>query len=52
VLGIVGAVLATFLGQQIGMFSATEPYGFGYFVASVIGAIIILLIWRQVVRSR
>jgi uncharacterized membrane protein YeaQ/YmgE (transglycosylase-associated protein family) len=52
VLGIVGAFLATFLGQQIGMFSTGEPYGFGWFVASVIGSIIILLIWRQVARSK
>ena len=52
VLGIVGAVLATWLGQQIGLFQGGEPSGFGLFVAAVIGAVIILLGFRLIVRSR
>ncbi len=49
VLGIVGAVLATFLGQAIGWYQSGETAGF---IGAVIGAIIVLLIWRQVARPR
>lgn len=49
VLGIVGAVLATFLGQAIHLYG---PGDSANFLAQIIGAIIILLIWRQVVRAR
>ncbi len=47
VLGIVGSVLATWLGQQIGWYSAGDGAGF---IASVVGAVIILLIWGQLAR--
>ncbi|MEO6396732.1 MAG: GlsB/YeaQ/YmgE family stress response membrane protein [Devosia sp.] len=49
VLGVVGAVLATWLGQVIGIYQSGETTGF---IGAVVGAVIILLIWRQVVRSR
>jgi uncharacterized membrane protein YeaQ/YmgE (transglycosylase-associated protein family) len=50
VLGIVGSVLATWLGQQIGWL---ESGGSGVsFIAGVIGAVIILLLWRAFGRSR
>ncbi len=49
VLGIVGAVLATFLGQAIGLYEPGEAAGF---FGAVVGAIIILIIWRQLARSR
>jgi uncharacterized membrane protein YeaQ/YmgE (transglycosylase-associated protein family) len=44
VLGIVGALLATWLGQAIGIYQAGETTGF---LGAVIGAVIILLAWRQ-----
>jgi uncharacterized membrane protein YeaQ/YmgE (transglycosylase-associated protein family) len=47
VLGIVGAIIATYLGQAIGLYQAGEAAGF---IGAVIGAIIILLIWRQLAR--
>lgn len=47
VLGIVGAALATWLGSLIGLYPAGEPSGFGWFVAAIVGAVIILLGWRQ-----
>lgn len=47
VLGIVGAVLATFLGQAIGLYQAGENAGF---IGAVVGAVIILLVWRQLAR--
>ena len=49
VLGIVGAVLATFLGQAVHLYG---PGDSANFLAQIIGAIIILLIWRQVIRAR
>ncbi|HVY50498.1 MAG TPA: GlsB/YeaQ/YmgE family stress response membrane protein [Devosia sp.] len=49
VLGIAGAVLATFLGQAIHLYG---PGDSANFLAQIIGAIIILLIWRQAVRAR
>ena len=49
VLGIVGALLATWLGQAVGWYQAGENAGF---FGALIGAIIILLIWRQIARPR
>ena len=49
VLGIVGAVLATILGQAIGLYEPGETAGF---IGAIIGAIIILIIWRQLARPR
>jgi len=42
VLGIVGAVLATYLGQAIGWYKAGESAGF---IGATVGAIIILVVW-------
>jgi uncharacterized membrane protein YeaQ/YmgE (transglycosylase-associated protein family) len=47
VLGIVGAALATWLGQQIGWYEFGQKAGF---IGAVIGAIIVLLIWRMFAR--
>lgn len=49
VLGVVGAVVAQFLGQAINLYQPGEPAGF---FGAIVGAIIILLVWRQVVRAR
>ena len=49
VLGIVGALLATWLGQAIHLYQPGET---ATFLGQIIGAIIILLVWRQVVRPR
>src|SRR4051812_45523986 len=48
-LGIAGSVLATWLGQQLGWYRYGEGAGF---IGSVIGAIIILVIYRMVARPR
>ncbi len=47
VLGIVGALFATFLGQAIGWYHEGERAGF---IGAVIGAVLVLLIWRATVR--
>ena len=44
-LGIVGAVLATFLGQAMGLYAQGEQAGF---IASVIGAIIVLFLYGMI----
>ena len=49
VLGIIGAVVATYLGQIIHLYG---PGDSANFLAQIIGAIIVLLILRQVLRPR
>jgi uncharacterized membrane protein YeaQ/YmgE (transglycosylase-associated protein family) len=49
-LGIAGALLAGFLGRAIGWYGPEEQ-GAG-FVAAVVGAFVILLIYRLVLRRR
>jgi uncharacterized membrane protein YeaQ/YmgE (transglycosylase-associated protein family) len=48
-LGIVGAVVATFLGQALGIYAAGQSAGF---IASVIGAVLVLFIYNLVTRRR
>lgn len=47
ILGIVGAIVATYLGQAIGWYRAGEGAGL---VGAVVGAILILIIWGMVSR--
>ena len=42
VLGIVGAFVATFLGQAIGWYGPNDGAGF---IGAVVGAIVVLAIW-------
>ena len=42
VLGIVGAFVATYLGQAVGWYKADESAGF---IGAIVGAIIVLVIW-------
>ena len=49
ILGIVGAFLATYLGQAIGWYRADEGAGL---IGAVVGAIIILVIWGFIDRQR
>jgi uncharacterized membrane protein YeaQ/YmgE (transglycosylase-associated protein family) len=49
ILGIVGAVVATFLGQALGIYAAGQSAGF---IASVIGAVLVLFIYNLVTRNR
>ncbi|HEX4330730.1 MAG TPA: GlsB/YeaQ/YmgE family stress response membrane protein [Usitatibacter sp.] len=44
-LGIVGAVVATWIGQAMGLYAAGQAAGF---IGSVIGAIIVLAIYHMV----
>jgi uncharacterized membrane protein YeaQ/YmgE (transglycosylase-associated protein family) len=47
-IGIAGSLLATFGGQALGFFKAGEPAGF---IGSLVGAIILLVIYHLVRRS-
>jgi uncharacterized membrane protein YeaQ/YmgE (transglycosylase-associated protein family) len=47
-LGVAGAFVATYLGQAIGWYQAGEGAGF---IGAVVGAIILLIIYRLVRRS-
>ncbi|MGZ5035114.1 MAG: GlsB/YeaQ/YmgE family stress response membrane protein [Usitatibacter sp.] len=44
-LGIVGALVATFLGQALGIYGAGQSAGF---IGAVVGAIIVLAIYHMV----
>lgn len=44
-IGIVGSVVATYLGQWVGWYKPDESAGF---IAAVLGAIILLFIYRMV----
>ena len=49
ILGIIGAVVATYLGQAIGWYRAGEGAGF---IGAVVGAIIVLAIWGMIAGRR
>jgi uncharacterized membrane protein YeaQ/YmgE (transglycosylase-associated protein family) len=49
ILGIVGAFLASYLGQALGFYQPGEGAGL---IGAVIGAVIVLLIWGMVTRKR
>ena len=48
-LGIVGAVLGGFLGQALGLYGPNDPAGF---VMSLLGAILLLAIYRMTIGGR
>jgi uncharacterized membrane protein YeaQ/YmgE (transglycosylase-associated protein family) len=49
VLGIVGAFLATFIGQMLGWYRADQGAGF---ITATIGAVVVLFIWNRLVAAR
>lgn len=49
ILGIVGAFVATYLGQALGWYEAGEGAGL---IGATVGAIIVLLIWGAIARRR
>jgi uncharacterized membrane protein YeaQ/YmgE (transglycosylase-associated protein family) len=46
-LGIAGAFVASYLGQAVGWYRPGEPAGF---IGSVVGAILLLLLYRLLFR--
>ena len=49
ILGIIGAFVATYVGQSIGWYRAGEGAGL---VGAVVGAIIVLVIWGMIAGRR
>jgi len=49
ILGIVGAMIATFLGQALGWYSPGEGAGL---VGAVVGALVVLFVWALVAKRR
>jgi uncharacterized membrane protein YeaQ/YmgE (transglycosylase-associated protein family) len=49
VLGIVGALVATYLGQAVGWYEAGQGAGL---IGAIVGAVIVLLIWGYFTRGR
>ena len=47
ILGIVGAFVATFLGQSLGWYQSNEGAGL---IGAVVGAVIVLFVWGMVAR--
>jgi uncharacterized membrane protein YeaQ/YmgE (transglycosylase-associated protein family) len=45
ILGIIGAFVATYLGQAIGWYRAGEGAGL---IGAIVGALIVLLVWGMV----
>lgn len=48
VLGIVGAFVATFVGQMLGWYRPDQGAGF---ITATIGALVVLFIWNRLVAS-
>ena len=48
ILGIVGAFVATFLGQALGWYRAGEGAGL---IGAVVGAIVVLFVWGVVAKK-
>ena len=49
ILGIVGAFLATFLGQALGWYRPGEGAGL---IGAIVGAVIVLLVWSWISSRR
>ena len=49
ILGVVGAFVATYLGQALGWYGANDGAGL---IGAVVGAVVVLLIWGAVSRRR
>ena len=49
ILGILGAFLATYLGQSLGWYRADEGAGF---IGAIVGAVLILAIWGAFTGNR
>jgi uncharacterized membrane protein YeaQ/YmgE (transglycosylase-associated protein family) len=48
-IGIAGAFVASYLGETMGIYPAS---GFGRFIAAVIGAMVLLLLYRMIAGRR
>lgn len=49
VIGVVGAVVATYIGRALGWYQADQAAGF---IAAILGAMLLLFIYRLVAKRR
>lgn len=49
VLGIVGAFVATFVGQAVGWYRPDQGAGF---IGAIVGAVVLLFIWNRIEAAR
>ena len=49
ILGIVGAFVASYLGQALGFYGPGEGAGF---IGAVIGAVVVLAVWSMIAKKR
>jgi uncharacterized membrane protein YeaQ/YmgE (transglycosylase-associated protein family) len=49
VLGIIGAIVATYLGQAMGFYRADEGAGL---IGAVLGALIVLVVWGMAISQQ
>lgn len=49
ILGIVGAVVASYLGQALGFYGPGEGAGL---IGAVLGAIVVLAVWSMIAKNR
>ena len=49
ILGIVGAFVATWLGQAVGLYGPNDGAGF---IGAIVGAIIVLVVWGMIAGRR
>jgi uncharacterized membrane protein YeaQ/YmgE (transglycosylase-associated protein family) len=49
VLGIIGAIVATYLGQAMGFYRADEGAGL---IGAVVGALIVLVVWGMAISQQ
>ena len=45
IIGVLGSLVATYVGQALNLYSVGQPAGF---IASVLGAIVLLFLWGMV----
>jgi len=49
ILGIVGAFVASYLGQAVGIYQAGQGAGF---IGAIVGAVIVLWIWGMLTKNK
>ncbi|WP_395662446.1 GlsB/YeaQ/YmgE family stress response membrane protein [Aestuariivirga sp.] len=49
ILGIVGAFVASWLGQSLGLYGPGEGAGF---IGAIVGAVIVLAVWGMIAKKR
>jgi uncharacterized membrane protein YeaQ/YmgE (transglycosylase-associated protein family) len=49
ILGVVGAIVATYLGQAVGWYGPNEGAGL---IGAIVGSVLVLLVWAMIARNR